>query len=53
MTSNDERARQLDQRAAEAGSLAEAQSLSAEADRLRGIRDRSGVRWIGLPLLRN
>ena len=48
-----ELARQLEERASEAVSLAEAQALRAQADRLRGHRGGAGFGWSLQPLFRN
>ena len=48
-----EQARQLDARASETRSLAEAQALHARADQLRRSTRGWLARWIGQPLLRN
>jgi hypothetical protein len=46
-------ARQLEARAGEARTLAEAQALHAEADRLRGIRPASWLSGLSTQLIRN
>lgn len=48
-----EQARQLEARASEARTLAEAQALHARADRLRGLRTGGTALWSAQPLFRN
>lgn len=46
-------ARQLEDRAIAAATFVEAQSLRAQADRLRAIPSRWSAGWALLPLIRN
>ncbi|MCW3836902.1 hypothetical protein ACFQ1E_11485 [Sphingomonas canadensis] len=53
MTHRLDQARELESRANAAASLAEAQALKAQADRLRGARGGTGTGWPLIPYFRN